>query len=67
MVEANEEQQTVKLPCRDCGRKTPVTIAWLRKHGKFACAGCGTANNADLRKILLELPKAQGRTSDQVK
>jgi len=47
------------LPCPKCGHKTEQTIAWIKAHDDFVCAGCDETVKLDNERLLADLEEVQ--------
>lgn len=49
------EKAEIGIPCPKCSHKTNKTIAWIKSHDDFVCAGCGTTIVLEKKKLLAGL------------
>lgn len=35
------DQNTIAIPCPNCGHETKKSLGWLQEHSDFTCAECG--------------------------
>ncbi|TIV38923.1 MAG: hypothetical protein E5V91_12305 [Mesorhizobium sp.] len=45
----------IEIPCPKCRHKTSKTIAWIKAHSDFVCAGCGVTIALEKKKLLAGL------------
>ncbi|WP_051052578.1 hypothetical protein [Bradyrhizobium liaoningense] len=62
------DSQSIDIPCPGCGHKTKKTIAWIRAHHRYTCAGFGCGKDIVLErdKLLAGIDKAS-RSLDKFK
>jgi hypothetical protein len=53
------DNQTISIPCPECGHKTRKSIRWIRAHDEFTCQ-CGVVIRLERDKLLAGLEKAEG-------
>lgn len=46
------DNQSIEIPCGNCGRKVKKTVAWLKRNKKLVCAGCGIETTLETKKFL---------------
>jgi len=46
------DEQSLSIPCPQCGHETAQTIGWIKANGDFNCAGCGQAITLDSEELL---------------
>lgn len=59
-AKSKANQQSVDLPCPNCGKKTSKTLGWLEDHDTFPCPACSTditVSREQVRRIRDELAK----------
>lgn len=47
----------IPIPCPSCGKEAEETVAWLKTHDHFNCAGCGATIRVEAEKLLAGLTK----------
>lgn len=52
------DQQTIEIPCSNCGKNTKKTVGWLKTNKSFVCH-CGTTINLNASNLLRELKEAE--------
>lgn len=57
------DDQSLDIPCPECGRKTAKTIGWLKSHNQFACR-CGVTINLKTEKFRRDIGSAEQRLRD---
>ena len=50
------DNANIELPCKNCGRKTKKSIAWVNANRQFTCT-CGSTSTLDTRQLKAELTK----------
>ena len=53
------EKQKLGLPCPKCGHKTEKTVAWIKAHDDFTCAGCGSVVTMEKKQLLAGIQEAE--------
>ena len=51
------DSEKLAITCKNCGRETKKTIAWLKTHDQFTCK-CGTLTRLDKSEFTGNLRKA---------
>ena len=44
------DNQSIEIPCPDCGHKTAKTVGWIKANKKFICR-CGAQINLEIGPI----------------
>lgn len=60
------DEQSIDIPCPQCGHETKETIRWLRANADYVCAGCGRDIHLERDKLLRGLEDAQNQIADLV-
>lgn len=53
------DDQTIDIPCPNCGAKAKKSVAWIRRHDEITCAGCGAAITLKADELIRGLDEAQ--------
>ena len=53
------DDQTLDIPCPDCGKKAEKSVGWLKANKKFTCSGCGQTIDLQSDQFRRELAKAE--------
>ena len=50
---------SVPIPCPECGKKAPQSLAWLIAHDKLTCSGCSFVIDLKSEKISALIEKSK--------
>lgn len=56
--------QTIELPCPNCGRKLPQTVAKIKTNPTLRCTGCGNSFRVDANQFRTEISKVEKSLAD---
>ena len=57
------DNQSIDIPCPDCGHKVAKTIAWLKTHRDFTCR-CGARVSLDPSQLRGQIAKVDRAFDD---
>lgn len=55
------DSQSLDIPCPQCGKKTPQTVAWLKANAEMVCPGCQTVIALDRDQLFATIKQVEKR------